>query len=254
MKILSLNSTIMALLVAATSFSTIAKVQETTEKVFEVSASSSFEIENVNGEINIKTWSQPSIQVNAIITGKTQQDVDSVFIDMQQVNNGVTVETKYEKSGWGKNNHKASVDYTIMLPEDHASTEVELVNGSLSIINVNGDVKTDLVNGSTFAEGVNGNGEFNAVNGSISVSFNRFSDNVEKISVDSVNGRVELNVPNDIDASFSVETMNGSIKNDFGMSVNKNMFSGKSLEGSVGSGQIQVDIESVNGAIKIAKK
>ena len=46
---------------------------------------------------------------------------------------------------------------------------------------------------------------------------------------------------------------NSTKKNDFGLKAEKNMFVGRSLQGDIGSGDVSISIESVNGSVKILK-
>ena len=101
----------------------MADVQETTEKLFDVDANSSFKIENVNGEVNIETWSQSSIQVTAVASGDSQEDLDNVSIDMELNDNNLVVETKYKKKGWGRrkgNKGGSRYDHCVFFREHHS--------------------------------------------------------------------------------------------------------------------------------------
>jgi len=48
--------------------------------------------------------------------------------------------------------------------------------------------------------------------------------------------------------------MHGSIKTDFGLQTENNMFSGHSLSGNIGSGESAISINTVNGSIKVMTK
>jgi DUF4097 and DUF4098 domain-containing protein YvlB len=93
----------------------------------------------------------------------------------------------------------------------------------------------------------------NSVNGSIKATYQQIDNNIDEIELTTVNGSIKLYMPSDLNATINAETMHGSIKTAFGLSSNKKMFSGRSLSGSVGSGDIKIDLESVNGSIKVMK-
>ncbi|MFT6901065.1 MAG: DUF4097 and DUF4098 domain-containing protein YvlB [Colwellia sp.] len=111
-----------------------------------------------------------------------------------------------------------------------ALTNIELVNGSLVIEQVKGEIKA------------------NTVNGSINVQ--NSADNFE---LNSVNGSIKLYMPSDLSALINAETMHGSIHIEFGLSSDKKMFSGRRLSGTVGSGDIHINLESVNSRITLMK-
>ena len=232
-----------------------ADVVDEINKSFTVGDSSSFRLENVNGSVDIQSWQENVIQVTAIIEADDQQDRDRISIDMSQNGRGVSVETRFEKtSTWGNNNHSGSVDYRIMVPENVDLAKIELVNGSLTIENVLGEVNAELVNGSIKASGLGADADISSVNGSIKVSYLQVSKDLEQIKITTVNGSIKLHLPENINAALDAETMHGSIKNDFGLKVEKNLFAGRNMRGDIGSADARISLESVNGSIKVMKK
>jgi DUF4097 and DUF4098 domain-containing protein YvlB len=65
-----------------------------------------------------------------------------------------------------------------------------------------------------------GNVEFETVNGEVTISFDRLGGG-QSVAVTSVNGSITLRLPADADARVEAETVNGKIKNDFGLQVEK---------------------------------
>ncbi|WDE06605.1 DUF4097 family beta strand repeat protein [Thalassomonas viridans] len=232
-----------------------ADVTDEINKSFTVGDNSSFRLENVNGSVDIQSWQEKVIRVTAIIEADDQDDRDRISIDMSQNDRGVRVETRYENnSGWGNSNNSGSVDYRIMVPQDVDLDKIELVNGSLTIENVLGEVNAELVNGSIKASGLGADADISSVNGSIKVNYRQIDQDLEQIKIETVNGSIKLHLPQDISAAVDAETMHGSIKNDFGLKVEKNFFSGRNMRGDIGSGNARISLDSVNGSIKLMKK
>ena len=233
-----------------------AEVIDKIEKSFNVAAHSQFSLENINGAVEISSWDQPVIQVNVTIKTDNQDDRDLITIDMQQNNRGVKVETRYTKKstwGFGNNNNSGNVSYTIKVPSDVNLSSIELVNGSLIIDNVHGDIHAELVNGSVKAFDLMGNVDMSSINGSIKVSYQSLADNFEQIKVQTVNGSIKIKLPESVSASVNAETVHGSIKNEFGLSVEDGSFIGKNLQGNIGTGEAKISLDTVNGSIKISK-
>jgi len=249
----TITKKIIVLMAFTLSLNIQAKVEDEVIKSFKVDEKAEFRLENINGAVEIKGWNKNEIKVIATITAKNQKGRDRITIEMDENGRGVSVETHYkESSSWG-NNHSGKVDYEVMVPMTAKLSSIDLVNGSLSITNVEGKIKVGLVNGSIEASGLASDSEINSVNGSIKVSYSALSENLDSISLDTVNGSIKLTLPENVSADVDIETMHGSIKNDFGLSADRNMFSGKSLEGTIGSGKIDINIESVNGGVKLLK-
>ncbi|TRX55857.1 DUF4097 family beta strand repeat-containing protein [Thalassomonas sp. M1454] len=250
----TLNKLTLALL-ATCAFNASAKVESTIEKTFELTAQGQLVLENVNGDVNIESWQQNSIKVTAELQAKTQEDLDRIEVNMKQSGNRVSVETDYSegRSGWSNNGSSGSVDYTVMVPANIDLRDIELVNGSLNIENVSGELNADVVNGSVEATGLAADVEVDSVNGAVELSFADSAKNLD-ISVDTVNGGIRLYLPDDFGAQVEVSTGNGSIKTDYGLSGTKGAYYGTDLKGSFGDGSSEIELESVNGSVKILRK
>ena len=206
-----------------------AQVEDRLEKSFDVGEHSTLRVNNINGSVKIITWAQDVIKVDALVVVDRQKDRDNIRVEMLQTSRGVSIETHYDKNKKnGRYQNSGKVEYVITVPSQTELSAIELVNGSLSIDGVKGEINAQLVNGSIKANGIASNGEFSSVNGSI-----------------------KLHVPSTVDASVNAETMHGSIKTDFGLPVEKNMFSGRHLSGRIGNGDIKITMESVNGSVKL---
>jgi len=248
-----LKSVCMATLMLTCSLQIQAKVVDEIEKTFKVDSDSSFRLDNINGSLDIIGWNKDVIKVTAVITADNQRDRDRISIDMVQNSRGVNVETRYAKKSTSKNLHSGKVDYTIRVPFDAQLPSIELVNGSLTIENVMGEINAELVNGEIFATGLAGDSEISSENGSINVKYQKVASQLNNIILEAVNGSVKLYLPDEISASVNVETVHGIIKNDFGLKAEKGMFVGHFLTGSIGSGDVDISIDSVNGSVKVLK-
>ncbi len=253
MKTLLKSSFIVCALVGTYSLPVQAEVVDKVERSFTVDENSKFSLENINGAVVISSWQEPTIKVVGTIRADNQKQRDQVRVKMQQKGQQVAVATHYEeKSSWG-NNQSAQVEYTIWLPSDTNLDDISLVNGSLTINNVSGEVNAQVVNGSIKATGLTTDSELSSVNGSIKATYQSFSQNIEEIELETVNGSIKLYLPSDINAKLDLETMHGSIKTDFGLSAQENTFTGHYLRGDIGTGDVDIAMESVNGSIKVLK-
>jgi hypothetical protein len=230
-----------------------ADVEDTVEKSFDVSQQAVLRLANLNGGVDIEGWDKNEIKITAIITADDQEDRDRIKIQFHQSSNDVSVETEYEKQlPWGRNDSSGRVDYKVMVPFGASLAEIDLVNGLLVIDKVKGEIKANTVNGAINVQGLADDVELNSVNGSIKATYHQI-DNIDDIDLTTVNGSIKLYLPSELSATINAETMHGSIKTAFGLSSNKKVFSGRSLSGSVGRGDININLESVNGSIKVMK-
>jgi DUF4097 and DUF4098 domain-containing protein YvlB len=74
------------------------------------------------------------------------------------------------------------------------------------------------------------------------------------VNMETVNGRVSIDLPENADADISADTLNGGINaSDFGLETEKG-FVGSDLNGKIGNGGARLNIDTVNGSIKIRRK
>lgn len=239
---------------SAFTFSVYADVTDTVEQSFDVNINSQFSLDNINGEVEITSWAEQVIKVEATIRAEHQDEFDRVKVKMEQNGQKVSVETDYEDNFKWRNNQSAQVTYKVWLPAQTNLSEIELVNGSLVIENVTGEIKAQVVNGSIKATGLANNSEISSVNGSIKAYYQSVSTDLKNINIETVNGSIKLYLPSNINAKLDLETMHGSIDTEFGISSQENNFTGHSLRGDIGSADIDINMESVNGSIKVLKK
>ena len=143
--------------------------------------------------------------------------------------------------------------YAVMVRAPHANAridEIDLVNGRLELSGLAGDVAADLVNGDVIAEGLSGDVEIETVNGDVEMQMSQVDAN-RSIRIDSVNGSIELVPPVDAGADVEASTVHGRISNDFGIEVKRGRYVGRSMRGEIGGGGARVELENVNGAIRL---
>lgn len=230
-----------------------AQINEEIEKSFTVTSKSNFSLNNINGTVEISSWQEDTIKVVATVSAETQESYDDVTVNMVQRGQKVSVRTDYKEKTYRQNKQVARVDYQVWLPAETNLSDIELVNGDLTIENIAGEVHAEVVNGSINATKLSGSSEISAVNGSVNVDYKAQTDDVDSIEIETVNGRIELFIPQNINANVSADTMHGSIKTAFGLAAEKSTFSGYNLRGEIGSGDTKIDLNSVNGSIKVLK-
>ncbi|PKI17047.1 DUF4097 family beta strand repeat-containing protein [Colwellia sp. 12G3] len=228
-----------------------AQINEEIAQSFSVTSQSDFSLNNINGTVTIKSWSQRNIKVLANVSANTQESRDDVTINMTQDGQKVTVSTNYKENGYRQNIQSAKVDYQVWLPADSNLLDIELINGSLIIRDISGEVEAEVVNGSVKASGLSGDSRISSVNGSVDVVYTQEATSFNNIELETVNGSIKLYLPENINADITVDTMHGSIKTAYGLETKKNFFSGHNLRGKIGNGGSKINLESVNGSIKV---
>jgi hypothetical protein len=244
---------ITAALLASTS--AVADVTEEFTYSYELDDGGRISVDNTNGGITVVGGSGNTVEIIAEKKGKNQDALDAIKIIIDHSSDALRVETDFPDKGVGGwlsfgDDNKGSVSYTISVPSSANLESIESVNGHVEIEGVSGTVKASTVNGSIKASDLEGNAKIETVNGSVTASFASFSGQ-SKAAIESVNGRLTINLPDGADASVEAETINGGIDgSDFGLETNKG-FIGRDLEGDIGNGSARLSLSTVNGGIKI---
>jgi DUF4097 and DUF4098 domain-containing protein YvlB len=216
-------------------------------------------LENINGDVTIEGWKKNEVSISAVKNGKAK-DLDRIKIDVDvdkyEGKDWIHIETEYLESDRGFLSFlksSGSVDYTIKVPSDAILEDIELVNGNLKVTGVTGYLSLGTVNGSITASGMAGNAWVETVNGNLDLSFDKMGKG-QSVDLESVNGAIVIRIPAKASAHVEAETLNGNISNEFGLTVEKGEWVGRSMEGLVGSGDARITLETVNGSIDVKKR
>ena len=132
--------------------------------------------------------------------------------------------------------------------------EAESVSGAVEIRDAGGAVEAATVSGSvTISGGDFERGDFESVSGALHFEGDLESDG--HYQFENLSGSTTLVLPEEADATFTIETFSGSIKTDFGARIDSEDHGpGKFSEFSSGSGAATLEITSFSGSITLKKK
>jgi len=243
---------------AAFSDTRFIKIDETDrfEQTYPLTANGRVSVSNVNGSITAEAWDRNEVKLVAIKTADTRDRLNDAEIKIDAQANSFSVETKYDN--WGKNSgprHEGRlvIEYQLMIPRGAVLNDIDTVNGSVTVSNFTNVTKVSAVNGTIKATNLRGTADLSTVNGEVLADFASL-DAGSKVSLETVNGKVNLMIPSDANATIKAESVNGSIVNDFGLPVRKGKYVGRDLYGKLGNGDIKIKLESVNGELKVSRQ
>lgn len=234
--------------------SLFASVTEEETFSYELNDGGRFSISNVNGSINITSGGGNSVEIIATKKADNQKDLDKIEIEISAFASEIRVETELGNSEkwYSRGDSSGSVKYEVIVPVNTVLDSVETVNGGVSISGVSGDVVAESVNGGVDVRDLAGDAKLSTVNGSVDAVFSKL-DGSQRVKAETVNGRVTIKLPEGADVEISADTLNGSINGrDFGLETEKG-FVGSDLNGKIGGGSARLNIDTVNGSIKIRK-
>lgn len=227
-------------------------------KTYPLNANGRVSISNVNGSIVVEAWDRNEVKLEYTKIADTKERLDDVQVKIESRQDAFSVEAEYDWKGkegsdrW-KNGGKLNVEFRLMVPKGAVLNEVETVNGSVTVSNTVNVTVISAVNGSVNATNIRGTAKLSTVNGEVKADFDRLETG-SKISLETVNGRVNLVIPSDANATLKAESLNGPITNDFGLAVIKGKYVGRDMYGKLGGGDVQIRMESVNGSLAVGRK
>ncbi|MGH9945902.1 MAG: hypothetical protein ACRD6X_01735 [Pyrinomonadaceae bacterium] len=242
---------------AATAFQIINDVTERFEQTYPLDPNGRVSLSNINGSVTVEGWDRNEVKLLAIKTADSSETMSQFEVVVNSRPDHLEIETQYKGSKFGDydkgRSRRSEVQYRLQVPKGAVLNEIEAVNGSVTVSNFVNFVKVSAVNGTVNAVNIRGRINLSTVNGEVRTSIDGAA-NDSSYALDSVNGRVNLELPSDINATIKADSLNGSISNEFGLPVKKGKYVGRNLHARLGSGNVQIKLSTVNGGLSITRK
>lgn len=216
------------------------------DRVFPLSSGGEFALVNVNGSIQVEGWEREAVEIQGVKSAKSDlDDLDQVKIEIRNDPQRVAVRTVYP-SGDGAN---VAVDYRIHVPYRLLLAGLVTVNGNVRVSGLQGIGDLRTVNGDV--QVVNSSGRFSGhtTNGDIHFQLKQMPAGIP-MQISTVNGSVLLELPSDAAASLHVRSLNGAFASEFPIG-SRAAESSDGFRGTLGSGGSELDVNAMNGAIRL---
>jgi tRNA A-37 threonylcarbamoyl transferase component Bud32 len=233
-----------------------AEVTENFETNCPLTTNGQFSLDNVNGATDVIGWDQDQVVVKAVKHGYSRADLDELNIDVDSQTNWLAIHTRQPKDynllgilfGTG-NNRGGWVDYTVEVPRGVRLDKIDSVNGRVTIAGISGSIKAATVNGATEVHDAQGDLDISTVNGRVSADLAVLGAG-QDMNFTAVNGKIDVTLPTNSDATVSASSVNGSMNSDFPeLTVTKDFPVGRHMNGVLGKGGAMVKATVVNGSI-----
>jgi hypothetical protein len=224
---------------------------------------SAIEIKGVNGDVTAQPASGTQVEVVAVRKGR-RNDPEEVRLDVVEHGGGTTICAVYpSRDGARPNeckpgnegrmnvqNNDVNVTFTIRVPAGvrfigrtvNGDVEAESLGGPLSLRTVNGSVAFST---SAYADA-------STVNGSIKGAMGG-TDWAKGLNFQTVNGSITLDLPGNLSTDLQAETVNGDISTEFSVTVTGRV-NPRRISGTIGAGGRTLDVNTVNGSVRLRKR
>lgn len=210
-----------------------------------------FYLVGINGSVDITGVSDDSlvsITGERIVKSDSYRDaeihMDFLHVEVTQDDSVIRVKTEQPEESHGRN---YIVNYTVRIPDDWV-VETKNVNGNVIVTAINNQVSVNLVNGAIHCNHIQGSMEGRLVNGEILVDVCLPENG--NVVLTSVNGPIDLFIQQDISAVLSANVVNGAIQI-IGLDLDNITQTKTSICGSLGDGEGQIILKTVNGSIQV---
>jgi len=218
------------------------------------------EVWNINGSIRAEAAVGSEAEISVQIIG-TKPDPRSIQIDVVPYSGGILACTIYKglsrpesclpglEPSLSLNNTDIKVEYSLKVPAG-VKLVAKTVNGRITAGLPASEIVANSVNGQ-IAVSTRMPVAANLVNGTILASLGG-EDWTGARGLHAVNGSIDVEVPETIDAEVKASTVWGFITTDFPMQLQRG-FVGSSLSGSINRGGPKLEMTTVNGSIHLRK-
>jgi len=225
-----------------------AEVREEFHKTVPMDTNGSLMVKGVNGNITITAWDRNEAQIDVVKTANSEEKLREARIEVTGSGHSVNVETKLPEHA----NNSARVDFDIHVPRGARIFKAETVNGSVKINGPTGRIKAETVNGNVEVWGAADELSAESVNGEVKASL---VNGGHRVKLNTVNGAVSIQLPDNINAHIKADTTTGKIHSDLPLAINRPQYGpGGSANANLGSGGETIALETVNGSIYIHKQ
>jgi len=163
----------------------------------------SFELQNVNGPVQVEGWDRDVIEIHAVkIAKEKESDLDRVSIEVDAKPNDVSVVTRYPQN----EGVEVAVEYTIRVPHGARVEHIGTVNGTLKIAGVEAVEELRTVNGNIEVYEGGGSVHARTTNGNVHLELSRALDE-KGMAAETTNGSVLLAVPQDTQANLEARSL-----------------------------------------------
>src|SRR4029077_2427792 len=206
----------------------------------------SFELQNVNGAVDVQGWDRDTIEIRAVKTAKhNEADLALVSIDVDAKPGAVSVSTRYPQN----EGVEVAVEYIIRVPHLAHVEHLGTVNGTLRVSGVEAVEDLRTVNGNIEVYEGGGSVHARTTNGNVHLELLHVQDK-NGATAETTNGSLLLAVPPDTQADVEARCLNGSFSSELPLSLASTQRP-RETHGRLGKGGSPIKLHTVNGGIRV---
>jgi len=223
-------------------------VRQEIRETYQLSPGARVELAGLNGAVRIETSDSPTAEIYIERTASSQEALERRKVTIEADANSLTIRGEKSDSGFFSRffGSSAAERATLKLPRQIA-LYAKGVNGSFVTSDIDGAVEITGINGRVQVASAGGRASFKGINGSMVVGLKKIDQ--DGVTLNGINGNIELQLGSDVNADFDARGMNGRVLSDL-----PNVSIDKSKRGSywarIGTGGAGITAKGINGNIR----
>src|ERR1051325_5168436 len=226
-------------------------VRQEIRQSYELSPGARVELSGLNGAVNIETSDSNKAEVFIERTASSQEALDRRKVVIEADANSLRI---HGEKGDGTFiarifGSSAGERVTLKLPRQIA-LYAKGVNGAFVTSDIDGAVEVSGINGRVQIGSALGRATFKGINGNMVVGLKKLDS--DGVTLNGINGNIELQVASDLNADFDAHGMNGQVVSDLpNVAIDRNKRG--SYSGHIGSGGAGITAKGINGNIRFTR-
>jgi hypothetical protein len=235
-----------ALLLAMASAVPCFAISKEFNQTYPLQPGGSFELQNVNGTVDVQSWDRDEVEVRAVKTAKQKEsDLELVSIEVDAKRDSVSVTTRYPQN----EGVEVAVEYIVHVPHCAHVEHLGTVNGTLRVAGVEAIEDLRTVNGNIEVYEGGGSVHAHTTNGNVHLELLRVQDKNGAVA-ETTNGSLLLAVPADTQADLEARCLNGNFSSELPLALESTQRP-RETHGKLGKGGVPIRLHTVNGAIRV---
>jgi hypothetical protein len=201
-----------------------------------------------NGGIAVHGWDKKEVllQVQVQVSDADDEDAAEIASRIAIATEGTIVADGPEREKGGPN---WSVSYRLRVPRE-TSLALETHNGGITIIDVRGDIEFSATNGGIQLAHVGGDVRGTTTNGGLHVVLGGDAWEGAGLDVETTNGGIDMELPEDYSARLLLSTVNGGIRSDLPAAAAAPR--SRSIRATIGDGGALLRLATKNGGVSLS--
>lgn len=216
------------------------------DETYPLQPGGTFELQNVNGPVEVQGWDRDVVEVHAVKTAKRNDaDLDRVTIQVAAKPQSVSVTTHYPQD----EGVEVAVEYVIHVPHSAHVEHVGTINGTLVVVGVSTVDDLHTVNGNIEVYDGGGSVHAHTTNGNIHLELAHFRGSTGA-SAETTNGSLLVALPSNTSAELETRCLNGNFLSEMPVAMESTLRP-REMHGRLGKGGAPIKLSTINGGIRV---